>query len=255
VQVTDEHSISAWKAFTIALQDPPLFQDAIYAPRGDADTIWKPNVPAPAGISGPVHSPQPKTTPGNLSKVDHIVVVMMENRSFDHMLGYLSREGGRSDIEGLKWESEANATQYNFYKGKYYYPTLLTDTHAISTETLSPDHSHENVKAQMADGMMHFVSDYAKSKAGDDPGQLQIVMGYYGAAQLPVYDMLARSYAVCDHWFCSHVGPTWPNRYVAMTGDLNRDSWGRAGGKHTRLHDVHAVGGDYALRSAQRPGG
>ena len=226
VQVANEHGISAWKVFTVALQDPPLFPDAIYAPRGDADTIWKPNVPAPAGISGPVHSPQPKTTPGNLSKVDHIVVVMMENRSFDHMLGYLSREGGRSDIEGLKWESEENATQFNFYKGKYYYPTLLTDTHAISTEALSPDHSHENVKAQMADGMMHFVSDYAKSKAGDDPGQLQIVMGYYGAEQLPVYDMLARSYAVCDHWFCSHVGPTWPNRFVAMTGDLNRDSWG-----------------------------
>ncbi len=97
---------------------------------------------------------------------------------------------------------------------------------AISTEALSPDHSHESVKAQMADGMMHVVSDYAKSKAGDDPGQLQIVMGYYGAAQLPVYDMLARSYAVCDHWFCSHVGPTWPNRFVAMTGDLNRNSWG-----------------------------
>jgi phospholipase C len=55
---------------------------------------------------------------------------------------------------------------------------------------------------------------------------MQIVMGYYSAAQLPVYDMLARDYCVCDHWLCSHVGPTWLNRFVAMTGDLNRDSWG-----------------------------
>ncbi len=226
VQATDVHGVTAWKVFSVNLEDPPLFPDVIYAPRGDGNTIWKSNVPAPAILPGAPHPTQPKTTPGNLSKVDHIVLVMMENRSFDHMLGYLSKEGGRTDIEGLKWESEEDATQYNFYKGKYYYPTLLTDTHIISTEALSPDHSHESVKAQMADGMMHFVSDYAKLKAGDDPAQLQIVMGYYGAAQLPVYDMLARDYCVCDHWFCSHVGPTWPNRFVAMTGDLNRDSWG-----------------------------
>jgi len=38
----------------------------------------------------------------NLEKVDHIVVLMLENRSFDHMLGYLSLEGGRSDVDGLR---------------------------------------------------------------------------------------------------------------------------------------------------------
>src|ERR1700728_4188205 len=40
----------------------------------------------------------------NLEKVDHIVVLMLENRSFDHMLGYLSLEGGRGDIDGLRRE-------------------------------------------------------------------------------------------------------------------------------------------------------
>ena len=38
----------------------------------------------------------------NLEKVDHVVVVMLENRSFDHMLGYLSLTGGRPDIDGLR---------------------------------------------------------------------------------------------------------------------------------------------------------
>jgi phospholipase C len=38
----------------------------------------------------------------NLAKIEHIVVLMLDNRSFDHMLGYLSLEGGRSDIEGLR---------------------------------------------------------------------------------------------------------------------------------------------------------
>jgi phospholipase C len=46
----------------------------------------------------------------NLEKVDHIVVLMLENRSFDHMLGYLSLEGGRSDVDGLR-EGLANEHQ------------------------------------------------------------------------------------------------------------------------------------------------
>jgi phospholipase C len=50
----------------------------------------------------------------NLEKVDHIVVLMMENRSFDHMLGYLSLEGGRSDVDGLR-EGLANE-----YQGRRY---------------------------------------------------------------------------------------------------------------------------------------
>lgn len=40
----------------------------------------------------------------NLEKVDHIVVLMLKNRSFDHMLGYLSLEGGRGDVDGLRGE-------------------------------------------------------------------------------------------------------------------------------------------------------
>ena len=50
-------------------------------------------------------------TIGNLGKVDHIVVLMLENRSFDHMLGYLTLEGGRGDIDGL------TGTESNSYQG------------------------------------------------------------------------------------------------------------------------------------------
>src|SRR3954447_26178183 len=50
----------------------------------------------------------------NLKKIDHIVVLMMENRSFDHMLGYLSLEAGRTDIDGLK------AGMSNTHNGKKY---------------------------------------------------------------------------------------------------------------------------------------
>jgi phospholipase C len=194
--------------------------DAPYAPRGAGDVAWRP--PATAGPGGldpvPLHG---ATDPGDLAKVDHIVVVMMENRSFDHMLGYLSRDAGRTDIEGLEAADVAPPTQFNYFNGRYYYPTHLTDTQILD----SPHHSHENVKAQLADGHAHFVSDYARI-VGDLPGKLQAAMGYYGP-ELVTYAHLADRYAVCDHWFASHVGPTIPNRFVTLTGDLNRDEYGQ----------------------------
>ncbi|TMK78158.1 MAG: hypothetical protein E6G45_07365 [Actinobacteria bacterium] len=53
-------------------------------------------------------------TLANLQKIQHIVVLMLENRSFDHMLGYLTLEAARPDVEGLK------AGMANSYKGKTY---------------------------------------------------------------------------------------------------------------------------------------
>jgi phospholipase C len=223
---------SAYQAFSLSGLDPPLFNGQFYVARGDGDNMWRPTGAAPRAFAGPpfpaaADTPaEPPTTQGSLAKIEHIVVLMMENRSFDHLLGYLSKEGGRTDIEGLKLEETGSETQYNYYNGRYYYPTRLTDTKAIAVEDDSPDHSYDAVRSQMTDNMMHFVSDYAKKKVGDDPDKLGKVMGYYSAPQLPVYDFLAWQFAVCDHWFCSHPGPTWPNRFVALTGDLNRDSYG-----------------------------
>ena len=51
-------------------------------------------------------------TLANLRKIDHIVVLMLENRSFDHMLGYLTLEAGRTDVDGLK------ASMSNMYRSK-----------------------------------------------------------------------------------------------------------------------------------------
>jgi phospholipase C len=230
VDYVGQESIQTDPVFTIdpggppspPIADPPLITDPLYAPRGAGDSSWKPrshNVGLPGdGLPGPLG---PATTPGDLSKVDHIVVVMMENRSFDHMLGFLSRDNGRSDIEGLKAETGDNRTQFNYYNGRFYYPEKLTDTRILE----SPHHHHEATKGQMADGMMHFVSDYARL-VGEDPARLRNVMGYYGGDQLHAYATLAENYIVCDHWFASHVGPTIPNRFVLLTGDLNRDTWG-----------------------------
>jgi phospholipase C len=151
----------------------------------------------------------------NLQKIDHIVVLMLENRSFDHMLGYLSLEGGRDDIDGLR-EGLAND-----HDGRRY-PVRHLETTAIPDD---PDHSGRSVDLQIGGGAMSgFVASYAETLSGRgvrdaDPGR---VMGYYNAADVPVYDHLARHFAVCDRWFSSVPGATWPNRLYALCGGAAR---------------------------------
>lgn len=171
-------------------------------------------------------TPQAPLQPGRLANIDHIVVLMMENRSFDHMLGYLSKEGDadgriRSDIEGL------HGNEGNTYNGVDYASFPLPTTLFIE----DPCHGFSCVKEQVnwaqADpplGRMDgFVSSFAKkfTENGTDPGK---VMGYYRAHQVPVFDVLAREFMVCDHWFCSHPGPTFPNRFYQVTGRLSRNA-------------------------------
>ena len=67
----------------------------------------------------------------NLEKVDHIVVLMLENRSFDHMLGYLSLEGGRGDVDGLRAEFA------NEHDG-HVYPAHHLDSTAIADDPIIP---------------------------------------------------------------------------------------------------------------------
>ena len=152
-----------------------------------------------------------QTSMANLGKVDHIVVLMLENRSFDHMLGYLSLEGGRGDVDGLR-EEFANE------HGGRNYPVHHLDSTVIEDD---PNHSASAVDLQIGGGKMDgFVTSFAETLSHNDiqdadPGR---VMGYYNAADVPVYDHLASEFAVCDRWFSSVPGATWPNRLYAICG-------------------------------------
>ncbi len=155
--------------------------------------------------------PQPPLEPGPLANIDHIVVLMMENRSFDHMLGYLSKEGGRTDIKGLHGDEK------NSYNGRDYPSFLLPGTRFDH----SPDHSYDPVKDQINNGNMDgFVKSFVKKYPDiDDPGQ---IMGYHNAAHVSVYNALASQFLICQHWFAAHPGPTFCNRFYTLTGRLNR---------------------------------
>ncbi len=159
--------------------------------------------------------------PSNLAKVEHIVVLMLENRSFDHMLGYLSLEGGREDIDGLR------PGMKNSHAGKDYLVHRLEHT-AVPSEKWDPNHSAAATDHQVNGGAMDgFAASYAETLKGrgiehPDPG---LVVGYFGAEQVPVYDHLAAHFCVCDAWHSSVPGATWPNRLYAVAGsaDGSRD--------------------------------
>jgi phospholipase C len=147
----------------------------------------------------------------NLKKVDHIVVLMLENRSFDHMLGYLKLVNERNDIDGLV------LGMANKHNGKIYPAHHLTTT--AVTDAQDPCHHGDCVAEQVSNDNGGFVSNFARTHT--DP-YLGVVMGYYNGVDLPVYDHLAREFCVCDRWFAPVPGATWPNRLYAVTGRADK---------------------------------
>jgi len=147
--------------------------------------------------------------------IKHIVVLMMENRSFDHMLGYLMMEN--PDIDGitdnLYTNTDTAGEPHRTTSGAEYQGQLIMD----------PGHDVDDVYFQMygvpfgtpADqpNMSGFAQNYQQQ--GGDP---QDIMRCFTPQQVPNMAALARGYAICDQWFSSVPGPTLPNRAFAHFG-------------------------------------
>ena len=165
----------------------------------------------------------PNWTSPNLSKVDHIVVLMMENRSFDHMLGSLAL--ANPNVDGL-----TPAVMQSFNAPGHTIRSLAEAAFPVITQfPLSVGHGYADVSQQMTGGMKGFVENFkAHHQADLDAARCKAddVLGYYPIAMLPTYEFLAREYAVCDRFFCSHPGPTLPNRMYSLTGELQRTLYG-----------------------------
>jgi phospholipase C len=158
-----------------------------------------------------------------LSDIKTIVFCMMENRSFDHALGYLGLDGSKK-IEGLQSAAAWQDGWTNLdAEGKPYALTRLTLKDPIG----DPPHGNDSIKMQIdtrarnRPAMGGFVQAYIKyvnkKKAKDyTPGA---VMGYYDAESVPAFDFFARNYCVCDHWFSALPLGTQANRLMAMAGE------------------------------------
>jgi phospholipase C len=145
-----------------------------------------------------------------LDDIEHVVVLMLENRSFDHMLGYLDLEEDGLDIDGLR-DGMANE-----HDGRSY-PIFRLERTAFTKEQ-DPCHSGACVDEQLASGNGGFAANYIETRTDASTVEPVVVMGYYDGEQLPIYDFLARRFCVCDRWFCSVRGATFPNRLYAVAG-------------------------------------
>lgn len=192
----------------------------------------------------------------NLKKIKHIVVVMMENRSFDHMLGYLKRDG-MPEVNGL------NGDEFNVGPDGSKVPITAFDADATKVQRpgealqkkLDPDHSKKGVQIQLGKGYGDFlnggfVKDFVETRKPEDKigkDLWMVPMGHYTGKDVFVYDHLARNYCVCDAWHSSVPGDTWPNRLYALSGKESKKVGPDLIG---RLADVLPAGAMKALKGA-----
>jgi phospholipase C len=147
------------------------------------------------------------------TSVEHIIVLMLENRSFDHMCGWFGRGDGLQPTM-FNRRDPANPAS----------PKVLVtkDADWLGDLTVDPSHAVLDVNVQLFGRTIEpsppvatnvgFVLDYANQQ-GTAPADAGNVMKAFDPSKLPVLSTLAREFVLCDRWFASVPGQTWPNRF------------------------------------------
>jgi phospholipase C len=155
--------------------------------------------------------------------VEHVFVLMLENRSLDHMLGFSGITGTDAQTGRPAAISGLSGSESNAYNGLTFHVGQPADW----SMPLDPGHEFTDVLVQLcgpgavyhpggaypAVNATGYVDSYVKSGGATNPGE---IMKCFRPAQLPVLNALAREFAVCDGWRASMPGPTWPNRFFMM---------------------------------------
>jgi phospholipase C len=144
----------------------------------------------------------PEVLQAAASQIKHIVVVMMENRSFDHFLGWLPNANGRQ--AGLSYADSSGAS----------HPTHKLAPDWTGCGSHDPDHSYEGGRIEVNDGLM---DGFMKTSAADT-----YAIGYYQEADNQFLPQFARNFTTCDMYFPSVLGPTFPNRIFQLCGQTDR---------------------------------
>jgi phospholipase C len=144
---------------------------------------------------------QPSLPSPSASQIEHIVVVMMENRSFDHLLGWLPGANGRqAGLSYLDSDGEAHPT--------YRLTTYVGCSHP------DPDHSYAGGRSEYDDGK---IDGWLRTTTND-----VFCIGYYEEADLPFFSALARNFTTLDNYFPSILSSTFPNRVFQHAAQTDR---------------------------------
>lgn len=192
-------------------EDEGLLPDAAFDPGQAAGEASDAGLDTPADAApmdaGPDPLPDLEPVRGDGSHpfhyIDTVVLVQMENRSFDHYYGALSLLEGRADVEGLQ-PGMSNPLR----DGTPFEITHLADDYVTHED---PPHGHGASLEQWNNGANDgFLRVYN--------GPPEHVMGYYVREQLPAHYLLADHFTICNRWHASVLGPTWPNRFFSHCG-------------------------------------
>jgi phospholipase C len=151
---------------------------------------------------------------------EHVVVLMLENRSFDHIFGYLGTGEGLPARGGVNYLKPGDNTSEKFAsrKGGDYTAVGPGPSHSLKETNLQ---LFGKTKPTAVDAknptMSGFVASFEnalqpKLKRKPTSSELQQVMNVFDPVQLPVLSTLAKGFVLCDHWHADVPGPTMPNR-------------------------------------------
>ncbi|MNK39393.1 Non-hemolytic phospholipase C precursor [compost metagenome] len=148
---------------------------------------------------------------------EHIVLLMQENRSFDHSFGTLRGVRGFNDPRAIELPSGNPVWLQASASGKTYSPFRLDIKNSNAAWTGNLPHSWENQMAARNQGK-HDNWIEAKRPGGKVLSEIPLTMGYYTREDIPFYYALADAFTICDQHFCSSITGTTTNRHFFWTG-------------------------------------
>ena len=149
-----------------------------------------------------------------LSEVEHIVILMMENHSFDNYLGTLERGDGFTMKDGKPIDLHDNR-RHNGEQVPLHHLDSTVQRVAIPSQSWNASHIQWNGGA-----LNGFVRSVEVAKP-ERESEADYTMGYWSEADLPFYYSLAQTFPLATRWFSSCLGPTFPNRRFLIAGTAN----------------------------------
>jgi phospholipase C len=158
---------------------------------------------------------------GSVHDIEHVVILMQENRSFDHYFGTLSGVRGFGDRNALKLSTGRSVFYQPSNPDGYLLPFHL-DTQSTSSQAI-PSTSHAWTVQHQCWNNGAMDSWLPAHIAADGAAHGPYTMGYYERQDIPFHFALAESFTICDGYHCSVLGPTWPNRLYLFSGMIDPD--------------------------------
>lgn len=175
----------------------------------------------------PTHIQRALAQPVTPKPIEHVVLLMQENRSFDHYFGTMGGVRGFGDPAAARLPGGASVfAQPDPQNPDGYTLPFHLDTSRTSVQKIpSTSHAWSVQHAALHGGRM---DNWLPAHRAADGANGPFVMGYYQREDIPFHFALADAFTICDAYHCSVLGPTWPNRMMWMTGTI--DPGGTRGG-------------------------